>query len=339
MKRVELEADQMPGQDSFLDVITNIVGILILLVLVVGLRTSHSVRDVPDALQAERARGEAEYQQAYSSALTRQRGVQELVARVGNTHNESAFRESERDWLSTNVAAAENEIKERRAKLTADGQRDFDQREKLATAQATLDEMTREQIALMSRDSNTEQLECQPTPVAKAVSGKEIHVLLSDDHVAIVPFDELLDQMKEDARANVWRMKQQSGLERTIGPMNGFRLKYYFVREDVVGKSQAGTYMTGSVSRFSHCYLLPETTPVGEPAKEALQPNSEFFQQLQHLRPDTTTITFWTYPGNFERLRELKHAVRQMGFPIAVRPLPMGMPIGASRHGSDSLSE
>ena len=43
MKRVEMEADQMPGQDSFLDVITNIVGILILLVLVVGLRTTRSV--------------------------------------------------------------------------------------------------------------------------------------------------------------------------------------------------------------------------------------------------------------------------------------------------------
>src|SRR6185312_11897239 len=135
--------------------------------------------------------------------------------------------------------------------------RDFDQRQKLATAQATLDELTREQIGLMSGDTKAEDLECQPTPVAKAVSGKEVHVLLSDDHVAIVPFDELLDQMKEDARANVWRMKQQADLERTIGPMNGFRLKYYFVREDVVGKSQGGGYVTGSVSRFSHCYLLP----------------------------------------------------------------------------------
>ena len=47
MKRAEIEADQMPGQDSFLDVITNIVGILILLVLVVGLRTSHSVHNDP----------------------------------------------------------------------------------------------------------------------------------------------------------------------------------------------------------------------------------------------------------------------------------------------------
>ena len=82
--------------------------------------------------------------------------------------------------------------------------------EKLATAQSTLDELTREQIGLMSQESNTEQLECQPTPVAKAVTGKEVHVLLSDDHVAIVPFDELLDQMKADAKANVWRMKQQT---------------------------------------------------------------------------------------------------------------------------------
>jgi hypothetical protein len=339
MKRAEVEADQMPGQDSFLDVITNIVGILILLVLVVGLRTSHSVRGGVDGELSERARGEAEYQQAYKSAVNTEIGVRDLVQRVGSAFNESEFRESERAWLSTEVAAAEKEIDDRRAKLTADGQRDFDQRHKIATAQSTLDELTREQVGLMSRDAPTADLECQPTPVAKTVSGKEIHVLLADDHVAIVPFDELLDQMKEDAKANVWRMKQQSEMERSIGPMNGFRLKYYFVREDVMAKSQAGTYMAGAVSRFSHCYLLPVTTPVGEPAKEALQPNSDFLQQLHHMRPDSTTITFWTYPGNFERLRELKHTVRELGFAVAVRPLPKGMPIGASSHGSDSLSE
>src|SRR6478752_2062294 len=170
MKRVEIEADQMPGQDSFLDVITNIVGILILLVLVVGLRSSHSVRSGPDAELAERTRGEAEYQQAYNSAVVTERGVRELVQRVGNTYHESEFRESERAWLSNEVAAAEKEIEDRRAKLSADGQRDFDQRQKLATAQATLDDLTRQQIALMSHDANTETLECQPTPVAKAVS-------------------------------------------------------------------------------------------------------------------------------------------------------------------------
>jgi hypothetical protein len=337
MKRVEIEADQMPGQDSFLDVITNIVGILILLVLVVGLRTSHSVHGAPDAESSAQARGETEFRQAYNNALTTERGVRDLVQRVGNAHHESDFREDEREWLSTTVAAAEKEVEARRAQLSVDGQRDFDTRQKLANAQTTLDDLTRQQIALMSREPAVE--ECQPTPVAKAVTGKEVHVLLSDDHIAIVPFDELLDQMKQDAQANVWRMKQQVQMERTIGPVNGFRLKYCFVREDVVGRSPAGTYTAGSVSRFSHCFVIPVSTPMGEPAKEALQAKSDFFQQLQQFRPEGTTITIWTYPGNFERLREYKHAIRQMGFAIAVRPLPKGMPIGASRHGSDSLSE
>jgi hypothetical protein len=145
--------------------------------------------------------------------------------------------------------------------------------------------------------------------------------------------------MKQDVHENLWRLKQQDELERTIGPVNGFRLKYCFVKEDVMRASDAGTYMTGSVSRFSHCFFLPVTTPPGEPAAEAMKPNSEFAQVLSRMRPEGTTITIWTYPGNYERLRQLKRAIREAGFQIAVRPLPKGMPLGASRDGSASLSE
>jgi hypothetical protein len=339
MKRVELEADQMPGQDSFLDVITNIVGILILLVLVVGLRTSRSVHNGPDPQIAEQARTQDQLRTAYNSALTAELNVRDLVHRVGNAHNEVNFREGERGWLNTAVVEAEQEVAERRAKLTTVGQRDFDLRQKLNEAQSQLDELTRQQIALMSQDAAPEQLECQPTTLAKAVTGKEVHVLLSDDHVAIVPFDELLDLMKEDINANIWRLRQQEEMERTIGPVNGFRLKYCFVKEDVMRSSAAGTYMTGSISRFSHCYFLPMQTPVGEPAADAMKPNGELFLHLKGLHPDGTTITIWTYPGNYDRLRQLKRSIRDVGFQIAVRPLPKGMPLGASRNGSESLSE
>src|SRR4029079_6158654 len=139
MKRVEMEADQMPGQDSFLDVITNIVGILILLVLVVGLRTQRSVHDGPDPLMAEQARAQDQLTKVTSSALTAQLNVRDLVNRVGSAHNEVAFRDGERQWLSNEIAAAEHELAERRASLSADGQRDFDTRQKLNEAQAQLD--------------------------------------------------------------------------------------------------------------------------------------------------------------------------------------------------------
>jgi hypothetical protein len=339
MKRVEVEADQMPGQDSFLDVITNIVGILILLVLVVGLRTSRNVQNGPDSQAAEKARAEDQLRTVYSSAMSTELNVRELVGRAGAAHDEAEFREGERAYLAEAVAKAEQEIAERRAKLSQDGQRDFDLRQKLNEAQMQLDELTRQQIALMSQDPASEALEVEPTTIAKAVTGKEVHLLLSDDHVAIVPFDDLIQVMQDDAKENQWRMKSQNEMERTVGPINGFRVRYCYVKEDVMRSSDAGTYMLGSVSRCSYCYFLPINTPTGEPAAEALKPNSELFQYLKGLRPDGTTVTIWTYAGNYDRLRLLKKAIRQVGFQIAVRPLPKGMPIGASSSGSRSLSE
>src|SRR3954453_15146186 len=91
MKRVEMEADQMPGQDSFLDVITNIVGILILLVLVVGLRTQRSVHDLADPQIAEQTRAQDQLKKVSNSALTTELNVRDLVHRVGAARNEADF--------------------------------------------------------------------------------------------------------------------------------------------------------------------------------------------------------------------------------------------------------
>ena len=101
MKRVEVEADQMPGQDSFLDVITNIVGILILLVLVVGLRTQRSVHDGPDPQVAEQARAQDQLKTGHQQRLTTELNVRDLVYKVGNAHNEADFRDRRTEWLST----------------------------------------------------------------------------------------------------------------------------------------------------------------------------------------------------------------------------------------------
>jgi hypothetical protein len=339
MKRTEVEADQMPGQDSFLDVITNIVGILILLVLIVGLRTSRAVHATSDQQSAERANLDARLQQAVTSAETGERGIQHLIKRVGNTRQEVAFREGERNALTTMVAEAEQEIKEWRETLNASDRRDFDLRRQIADAQMALDDLTREQIALLSQETSLAEIKCEPTPIARAVTGKEVHILLADEHVAVVPFDALMDAAKEDAIANIWRLRQEDEMERSVGPIDGFRMKYFFVNDEVVGRSEAGNVVAGRIPSFSHCWIVPLATPTGEPALEAMRPESELSRYLQELRPEGTTVTIWTYPGNYEQLRTLKRWVRQIGFTIAVRPLPKGVPVGASRHGTTSVSE
>jgi hypothetical protein len=339
MKRTEVEADQMPGQDSFLDVITNIVGILILLVLIVGLRTSRAVHSTSEQQSAEHAKLNAQLQQAVHSAVSNEKGIQELIQRVGNMKQEVAFREQERNALTTLVTEAEQEVKEWRETLSASDQRDFDLRRQIADSQITLDELTREQVGLLSQETSVGEIKCEPTPIARAVTGQEVHILLADEHVVVIPFEKLMDAAKEDAIANIWRLRQEDEMERTIGPIDGFRMKYFFVNDEVVGRSEAGNVVAGRIPSFSHCWISPLTTPAGEPAPEAMRPQSQLNLYLQGLRPEATTVTIWTYPGNYEQLRALKRWIRQIGFTIAVRPLPKGVPVGASRHGTSSMSE
>ena len=51
------------------------------------------------------------------------------------------------------------------------------------------------------------------------------------------------------------------------------------------------------------------------------------------------TITLWTYPGSFDDFRKLKKELYRLGFPVAARPLPDGVPISASSQGSKSTAE
>jgi hypothetical protein len=343
VRHVEDDADELAGQDSFLDVVTNIVGILILLVMVVGLRSSQAVATAVaiqhDSPNSQRTADAEDVHLAYRAVADNERDLRELIRRAYDSRQDAKLREQERLWLNTAVAEAEQEIAARRARLSAQDQRDYDLRRQLMEAQMKLDELAREQVALLSLEPDIEEIRCEPTPIAKAVTGKEVHIQLADDHVAIVPADELTKQMHDDFSQNSWRLKQEKEMIRTIGPLNGFRLKYCFVETDFVSHGKNGAVTSGRAAEFCGFYLLPVTSPLGEPAIEAMSPGSELRQCLQQFDPARTTVTIWTYPGNYDRLRELKRSIRELGFQTAVRPLPKGSPIGFSPSGSRSVSD
>lgn len=341
MERAEVEADQMPGQDSFLDVITNIVGVLILLVLVVGLRSSRAVANSghATALAAAQAVEQEKLRDAFRTAANTESEVVDLVRRSEHHRQETLLREQERLWLAETVAEHQLEVTARRAKLNENEQRDFDLRRKLVEAQMKLDALTREQVALLAEEPEVEKIECQPTPLARTVTGKEIHVQLCDDYVACIPTDELIKLMYDDFDQNSWRLKDEDEMVRTIGPIDGIRLQYCFIKKDVVARGRNGVVASGKAAEFQGFFLLPDHTPLGEPATDAMAAGSEFRRHLQQVDATRTTITIWTYPGNYERLRELRRLVRELGFQVAIRPLPTGKPIGFSPTGSKSVSE
>ena len=71
---------------------------------------------------------------------------------------------------------------------------------------------------------------------------------------------------------------------------------------------------------------------------EALRPGSKFARRLQQAKAEAS-LTFWVYPESFPAFRKLQAAAHSAGFTVSGRPLPTGMPIAGSPHGSRSAGQ
>jgi hypothetical protein len=335
------ELVEIPGQDSFLDVITNIVGILILLVLIVGIKTSRSIASAAGAADAGNAAVTTDamnLDRARVAATAEANGFAELVVRVRDVESTAAMRDAERNMLTTFVAAAEHEIAERRSRLTQEQQREFDLRRKIADAQQVLDELTVEQVSMVAQESQPEIVEALPTPLAKTVTGEEIHLRLAAGRVAVVPIDKLHEEAEPLLERNVWRLREYGEMEGIIGPIDGFRMRYQVRLEQVAVPGRAGYAMTQPVVDQRYEYV-PEMPDIGESIDDALLPTSSLRQTLKSKTTRNTTVTIWTYPDSFANFRRLKKALFDLGFAAAGRPLPMGQEIASSPSGTKSAAQ
>jgi hypothetical protein len=162
------------------------------------------------------------------------------------------------------------------------------------------------------------------------VDGKEVHFQLSNGRLTFVPFDALINQLRDTLRERAWKMQDQESMTDSIGPVGGFRMRYF------VEKMETPRGMALQVLKVE---LVPLTSQLGEPVDAALAPKSKFHSELEMISPHQYTITVWTYPDSFAEFRKLKKELYQMGYAVAARPLLEGMPIGASPHGSRSSAE
>lgn len=352
MRRAENDSSELPGQDSFLDIVANIVGILILLVMVVGLRAAMSESQSEADSSAENQAAAAarpstedaltespitaeQLDDKVRAALASRTELQTKIVKAVNMRKELQQRDDERVELTTFVAAIEQEIEEQRQKMGEDQRRDFDLRTKLSAAEQELEQLSRERIALLSAEPEVEQVESLPTPLAATVSSAELHVRLAEGHAKLIPLDELLAAAKQNARENVWRLDTRDVAELSIGPIDGFRMRYVMRKYAFSSSRGTGIYV-GSAG----WELEPETPVLGEPIEQAVQPSSQLMSGLARLgvgkRP---TVTVWTYPDSFNEFRELKRALFEAGFSVAGRPLPAGKPIGGSPRGTKSAAQ
>ncbi len=321
------EAHESLGTDSFLDVTVNIVGILIILVMVVGMRVRHGS---PSQITTDNA------SQEEIAALGRRAAETEYEARraqaqLGEVQQEIESRSHERVDIATAIAALEKIIGDRRAKLDGSQQEDFDLERQVADAAAVVEKEREELTDLQNRKPPTEEIKHYPTPLSHTVFGHEIHFQLLNGRITFIPLDDFI----EDVRSNMRQTTSISDITDkvgVVGPRNGFEFRYTVDLITDHGRGVVGM-------RTKEWQLVPVGMQMGETVERALASTSQFHYSLASHSSRDTTVTLWTYPDSFGTYEQLKEELHRLGYATAGRPLPNGVLIGGSDRGTKSSAQ
>jgi hypothetical protein len=340
-KRPANEQAEGPGHDSFLDVVANLVGILIILVMVVGAQAGRGLlarekAKQPAATTPTDAVKTAAAEAAEAAAVSVETSIGELQQKISRQNLEVALREQERNKVQLLVTVAEQRLSEHRNHLTSGEQAKYDLEEQLTSARGELARLSQTQVALTRPAPHA--LEHLPTPMAKTVFGTEIHFRLLGGRVAYVPWDEMLSQLKADAPKHVEKLRSSPRVELSLPVVSGFGVRYILRRAEVEMQTRLGT-ATQSRVELEKLYFIDAEPNLGVPVAEALAAGSDFRGRIGDRPPQQTTVTVWVYPDSFDEFRLLKAELFKLGYLTAGRPLPEGHPIGGSPDGSRSSAE
>lgn len=341
MHDLQPEHELTAGYDSFLDIVTNIVGILIILVMVVGVRASKlppaspQIENVPE-----------QYAQEWEELRRRKDLVESLRTDVLRLHEtmrqvelDRAAREFERRNLAGLVAQLGKAIQERAAQVSDREQERIALQGRLAESRNRADQLRRELEASASIDTDrVVTLVNYPTPLSVPADGEELHFQIRNGRVAYIPLERLLKELVGDARQKIYRLLEVPEVSGTVGPLGGYRLQYVLVRRNVQIEDRTGEGVNGAMVQLKRWVLQP-IADIGDPTDKVLDETSEFRRRLAGYHPEKTIVTIWCYPDGFADFRRLRDFLHQQGFSVAGRPLPNGYPITGSPGGSKSAAQ
>ncbi len=330
------------GEDSFLDVVANVVGVLIILVMVVGLQASQAL--APAARQQapraeELSQLQAELDTASREASKSRRAIQEQADRAVAIRREVVAQDQARVQLAMHRTVIEQDIQERRAQLDRDRQHEFDVQRQLVETRLQLEELTQAQLAHEPNPA-VEEVECVPTPLAKTIDGPAVHLRLRQGLVSIVPFRQLQEQVEQNLASIRHRLQGRDGVVEIYGPIEGYRLRFV-VQKTNQARGVNGP-LVGQMQRRGVEYLgefLPNSVNMGQDVEQALLPGSALHALLQQHRRLRTPVVVWLYTDSFDAFRLLKRSLWEMGFAVATRPLEPGAKIKASSRGTKASAQ
>lgn len=340
MSRRRPSMAEPPGQDSFLDVVANLVGILIILVVVIGAHAGASWTDREQQTKHTEAIAElTETADAMQQeAANRERHNLEVEAKINTEQAMARLRDAERDRLQLQVSMGQQMIDEQLAESSEKQRESLELTQQINAVESQLISLKRDHEAILAQETGPSVIEHLPTPIAKTVFSNEIHFRIKNQRLAFVPLNELVDEMRNEWRVKADNLKFASETVETVGPIGGFRMQYKLALVDKTIAVEFGE-IRRQVPEFVGFVLIPFSEELGTSIDEALSEQSWFEQQINRLDPAETTITIWVYPDSYDEFAEVKRWLFERGFLTAGWPLPNGYPIAGGPNGYRSTAQ
>jgi hypothetical protein len=376
MSRRPAGGEQQFGSDSFLDVLANMVGILIILIVIAGLRLannplpSRSVAALPPETSVDE---EVEPDIVPPVAFEDEPVVSleplppeepdepvtspaspppQLVAQLNDLQREqerlAAARDAaERDAkelarrVRESAAAAETAqagLAAREAEVAARDERVQQLEHRIESQEDALTGLIAEFEQVKSARPPSKEIKHRVTPIGRMVTGPESHFQILGGKIAYVPVQELEERLKSQLeRQKEWLSKFRTH-QGTVGPINGFSMNYVVERTEASTIEQQRHGIGVFRLRVGMWKIVPETEVETETPEQALKLGSRFQRTLGEIE-EGANLTFWVYPDSFGAFRTLQRACQKRGFQVSGRPLPEGVPITASPSGSKSVGQ
>jgi hypothetical protein len=336
--------------DSFLDLVANVVGIIIRLILVVWVSAKAYVPPpepaMVQALAPATADDEAEpippNLAADREALARVEA--ELLEQLQTLRATETALDRDRHGLEATAG--------QRKSLEAERQ-DLDRAEARDSAQAVAAALSieaaqrrfagiMEQIALVRKLPPARKALRYRTPVSAPVDADEVLFEVQAGRVTFVDIHALLEEVKHTLPDKVEWLRDHWTVQDVTGPVGAFQLSYQVERDRGAFEGLAAG-PPDRQANFRYGVAAWRVEPIahrrGEDGAAALAPGSDFRHVVESLDGTQAVVTFWVYPDSFELYRRLRDYLYEHDLIVAGRPLPVGVPISSSRNGSASRGQ
>ncbi len=333
------DIDETPGGDSFLDIVANIVGILVLLVVVVGVRAGQEVLEPVE--EVAKLQTEELKQVLHNKTRKIQSTYQDskrLAAQLGNTLDEIELRNQTREELAYYIATLKEELKQEREKLSANDRRTYELGNQITQLEIELEKLTSEQLALAGnlQEPLSEEIYFDPTPIVHSQVEDQIMLRLKDGRITYLPMDELYEEFarnRGDLRNQLSRQRgRKAMIQMNYGPLEGFLIRAIFGFQTVTSGGSVYQQASLVVAR-----LEEQGVTRSEAVESLLEPGSPLTTRLEKINPRETVITLVAYPDSYAELPEVEKKLRQRGYQVAKALQEAGEPIEFSPNGRSTV--